>query len=411
MILLRFATSFVVEVTQIIVSSLLRPLPLPCTEGACVCDAWFIAYLHICFWVAISKGPMHRQPKFEVLVDDSSRWQSTTRSTYVRHDTPPRTVARSGPALLPEEDVSRLPFQFALAAHQQQLHHQHASPRELTRDRPARSDDLERAWYDALGRSPQPQRAMTPPPSSARPHYNANPALRETHDASVARIGGRKRIVSRCTEDHIVFENTLFEDANDPVFYHQHRQETDGYDPHSQRGRSLSSGGNGDDGTDFAALVERYGFPGKMHKVARRKYCPGQAQELSMTLFAMSRPQAPGHRGRDGYEPDFSSPTYFIGAGQKRHVTPRPQSMSHTFQAAGEEEPFFRGGKKCTDQRAAGDFNVTSRVLRTELQEPPQPFRSRVKTGMYRSDSLAHSMQGSKAPDRDSRRSFFDIRR
>jgi hypothetical protein len=269
-------------------------------------------------------------------------------------------------------------------------------------------------------------RARTPPPGA----YQRGSFVTSTEKPS--RIG-RKPVASRCTDDHIVFENTRYEDSADPLFYAKNRRETDGPGPHahtlmqvpthyhhqhnargvdangrpydsserypqqfhSPRYQSEEDDEGEDDGTDWQRMVEQYGFPGKRHTVARRRLCSGQGQERTMNLFSR--------------EVDPKSP--IRGEGPRRHLLSQPQSMSNAFQAAGEEVPFFRGGKRVAVQDHQL-FDHTQRVLRTELQEDSGPFRAHVRVGgMQPQDELSRTLQGSATPQRETRRQFFDFRR
>ncbi|CUG78699.1 Hypothetical protein, putative [Bodo saltans] len=151
-----------------------------------------------------------------------------------------------------------------------------------------------------------------------------------------------------------------------------------------------------EDGTDWQGLVEQFGFPGKRHTVARRRLCTGQGQERTMNLFSR--------------EVDPKSP--IRGEGPRRHLLAQPQSMSNAFQAAGDEVPFFRGGKRVAVQEHQL-FDHTQRVLRTELQEASGPYRAHVRVGggIKPQDELSLTLQGSATPQRETRRQFFDFRR
>lgn len=234
---------------------------------------------------------------------------------------------------------------------------------------------------------------------------------------------GRRPVASRCTDDHIVFENTRYEDSSDPLFYATQHEYTDGPGPHAhsimriasphhhqtQQQQFASPRGGGytyeedydddedeeNDGTDWGGLVEQFGFPGKRHTVARRRRCTGLAQERTMNLFSR--------------QVDHKTPPR--GEGPRRHLLPQRQAMTDAFQAAGEEVPFFRGGKRVA-LRDHEQFDATQRVLRTELQSDDRPYRAQVRVGGLRpQDELSATLQGSATPQRETRRQFFDFRR
>jgi hypothetical protein len=231
-----------------------------------------------------------------------------------------------------------------------------------------------------------PHRALTPGPQ------------RHAHAVSPA---WARSIREKGREDHIVFENTRYEDPTDPIFYALHRHETDGP---AAGDAWVDADEEPAHETDFGALVEQYGFPGKTQYACRKRFMTGSAHERTMPLFK---------------EPTWDGDTRPVG---RRRIAPHAQGMSHTFQAAGEEVPFFRGGRRAgspgVSVRGREGIHpvpahfMTQRVIQPDLQDPPPALRTHVRVIQEkRADSLAPSLQGSAELEQRTRRSFFDIRR
>ncbi|CUG78690.1 Hypothetical protein, putative [Bodo saltans] len=152
------------------------------------------------------------------------------------------------------------------------------------------------------------QRAQTPPPGGT---YQRS-SFATSNEKPIRH--GRKPVASRCTDDHIVFENTRYEDSTDPLCYAQHRRDTDGPGPHAHTRMQVHShhahynsyghmqspdpyarreeyieeeeDEEEEDGTDWQGLVEQFGFPGKRHTVARRRLCTHRRECIVAVLVS-----------------------------------------------------------------------------------------------------------------------------
>lgn len=357
------------------------------------------------------------------------KWQTTSQSAFGHPSKSGRGVSPSSstnPAAA-HKSPSRtppLPRQFAAMLQQRQAHSNYqlgpmaADGSELAFSPYGRNAAAAEAYAEALrapGESPFPSgtyntpRRRSPGPSLQTPPALYQPAQSFANSQRGAtttprRLGTwQQAIRQRNREDHIVFENTLYEDPTDPIFYASNRAAMDG-------GSDERSMVHDDETepveTDFGALVEQFGFPGRTMFRCRRRFVTGSAHEKTMTLFG---------------EPTWDADSRPHG---RRYVAPQPQSMSNTFQARGDEIPFFQGGKRVhrseysraqTPPPSGSRVPVhlmTQRVIEPQLQDAPPPLRTQVRViTEKRLDSLHPSLQGSRELELKTRRSFFDIRR